>query len=185
MARRIAITGGIGEGKSTVCRYLRSLGYPVASADDIARSVFDDPNVQAALAKELGCDPPVERRTVRERLALDPAFRRVLNALTHPLILERLDAIAAPFVEVPLLVEACLQGRFDRVWVVTCGSEEQLRRVSERLGSKEKARLLIATQLPTRAKLAFADAVIRTNRPESDVQALVAALAAQELSGHR
>ncbi|MCX7800416.1 MAG: dephospho-CoA kinase [Fimbriimonadales bacterium] len=185
MARRIAITGGVGEGKSTVCGYLRSLGFEVASADEIARSVFDEPGVQAALARELGCSPPVDRRTVRDRLALDPEFRRVLNRLTHPIILGRLEALSAPFVEVPLLIEACLQERFDRVWVVTCGPKEQLRRVTERLGSRERARLLIATQLPTRAKLAFADAVIRTNRPEADVQALIAELAAQEMASGR
>lgn len=185
MARRIAITGGIGEGKTTVCGYLRSLGHEVASADEIARSVFEEPEVQAALASELGCSPPVDRQAVRDRLALDPAFRRVLNRLTHPVILRRLESVSARFVEVPLLIEACLQERFDRVWVVTCGWEEQLRRVAERLGSREKARLLIATQLPTRAKLAFADAVIRTNRPESDVQALVAELAAAEFADRR
>ncbi|HCE01471.1 MAG TPA: dephospho-CoA kinase [Armatimonadetes bacterium] len=181
--RRIAITGGICEGKSTVCGYLRELGYAVANADEAAREVFEEEPVQRALALALGCEAPVSRQQVRDRLALDPDFRRTLNRITHPRILERLDQLEASFVEVPLLVEACLQGRFDRVWVVTCGPEEQLRRLAQRLGSKAEARRLMATQLPTRAKIPFADAVIRTNRPESDVQAFVAELASREFAG--
>ncbi len=180
--RRIAITGGVCEGKSTVCGYLRALGYTVASADDAAREVFEEQAVQRALALALGCEVPVTRRQVRDRLTIDPEFRRTLNRITHPRILESLDRLEAQFVEVPLLIEACLQGRFDRVWVVTCGPEEQARRLAERLGSKEKARRMMAAQLPTRAKIPFADAVVRTNRPEEDVQSFVAELASREFA---
>jgi dephospho-CoA kinase len=67
--------------------------------------------------------------------------------------------------EVPLLIEACLYGCYDVVWVVSCGHEEQRRRLALRLGSEEAAEAFLQTQLPTRAKLAFADLVIRSDRP--------------------
>lgn len=81
--------------------------------------------------------------------------------------------------EIPLLIEACLQGGFDRVWVVTCGADEQRRRLVERLGGEAGAEALLGSQLPTRAKIPFADVVIRTNQPEWSVKRDVALAARQ------
>lgn len=178
--RRIAVTGGIAEGKSTVAGYLKDLGYSVASSDEVGREVFRTESVQHALAKLLGVAAPVDPALVRARLD-DPAIRRSVNAITHPEIVRRIRSDRAEVFEIPLLVETCLQGEFDRVWVVTCGEEEQLRRLTVRLGNSDEARKQIATQLPTRAKIAFADSVIRTNRGESSVMRSVAEAALRDL----
>ena len=106
---------------------------------------------------------------LRERLA-DPSIRRAVNRITHPAIFDRIQNAGAQFIEVPLLIEACLQGEFDRVWVVTCGPEEQLRRLTARLQSAEAATVLLRTQLTSRVKIVFADSVIRTNQPEFSVK---------------
>jgi dephospho-CoA kinase len=166
--KRIAITGGIGEGKSTVLRFLRELGYGTASADDVARQFFEEPLTQAKLAEILEQSPPVSPDVLRRAIATQPEVRRAVNRFMHPGIRARLAAGDAPFVEVPLLIETCLQDDFDRIWVVTCGREEQLIRLGQRIGA-DQAQRLIATQLPTRVKEAFADHVIRTNKPESFV----------------
>ena len=65
--------------------------------------------------------------------------------------------------EVPLLIETCIQRLFNQTWLVTCGKVEQLRRLTERLSDQTQAEALIATQIPTCAKFAFADVVIRTD----------------------
>jgi dephospho-CoA kinase len=177
---RIAISGGIAEGKSTVLGYIRDLGMDVVSSDEIAREVLASAEVQAEIADLLGISGPPSREALRERIAVDPAARRALNKITHGRIVQAILEHPAPFVEVPLLIEACLYGMFDRVWIVTCGAEEQLARLEKRYGSVERAREIVSTQMPTEAKLAFADEIVRTNRPPSnvceDVAGLVAAM---------
>jgi dephospho-CoA kinase len=167
--RRIAVTGGIAEGKSTVAGYLRDLGHRTLSADDVAREVFQSEEVQEALASLLAVPLPLEPAAVRRAIARDSRVRRHVNALTHPRISLRLASAPERIVEVPLLIEACLQGSFDRIWVVTCGPAEQLRRLTERLGSAEEASRLIRTQLPSTVKCAFADVIIRTNQDRESV----------------
>jgi dephospho-CoA kinase len=68
------------------------------------------------------------------------------------------------------LLETCLQAAFDRVWVVTCGPEVQLQRLVLRLGEESLAKQLLATQLPSAVRRAFADEIIRTNSNEDDVK---------------
>ncbi|MCC7231058.1 MAG: dephospho-CoA kinase [Fimbriimonadaceae bacterium] len=177
---RIAITGGIAEGKSTVLGYLRELGYSTASADDVAREVFDQPDVQAALQARLHVEGPVGREWLRQRVSESPEVRRGVNRIMHRSILEALFRHPATFFEIPLLLETCLQGRFDRVWVVTCGPEEQTRRLVERVGNSEEARKMLATQLPSGAKWVFADEIVRTNTTELSVREYVLAAVASE-----
>ena len=160
---RLAVTGGIAEGKSTVLLAIRDAGYEVVSADDIARTVFQHEEVQASLSRILGREPPIDPEVLRSALFADPRIRHEVNRVTHPMILRNLRRSSAPVAEVPLLIESCLYGAFDRVWVVTCSPEEQLRRLSERLGDKNRAVQMVQAQLNSRAKLPFADRIVRTN----------------------
>jgi dephospho-CoA kinase len=178
---KVAITGGVAEGKSTVVAQLNELGYRTVSSDDLAEKVFHSKEAQSALADLLGKPTPVSRVDVRDRIWSDPVLRRAVNRIMHPAILGALEDSQAQFLEIPLLVETCLQGHFPRVWVVTCGAEEQHRRLSERIGDPKKAREIIAAQLPTEVKLAFADVIVRTNRPAADVNSFVAAMAVRSV----
>ncbi|MBS1716599.1 MAG: dephospho-CoA kinase [Armatimonadetes bacterium] len=168
---RIAITGGIAEGKSTVLGYCQALGLSCESADVLAKDVFVSPIVKEFLTSEFGHLP--ERREVLIRVGMDHDFRRKLNRRMHPEILRALQRSNAQVLEVPLLIESCLQGQFSKVWVVTCGPDEQMRRLVDREGDAQAARHLIASQLPTRAKVPFADRVIRTDCPEDTVKSVV------------
>lgn len=180
---RIAITGGVGEGKSTVLRYAQELGVSTVSSDAVARRVFNSEPVQRQLSEATGLPLPILPEHLRDRFPKDPTLRRTLNRIMHPLIRAEVLASKALIAEVPLLIEACMVGDFDRIWVVTCGPEEQLARVAARLGSVQAAKRLIATQLPTRAKLPFADVVVRTNQPEETVKTYIAEVLRSEL-GH-
>ena len=174
---QIALTGGIAEGKTTVLRALSEFGLRTTSADEIAREVLDDPAFSAQVAQRMCLSEPLDREGLGRAIAADPAKRRALNSVLHPEILARMIEVRADVIEVPLLMETCLQGAFRRTWVVTCGPEEQLRRLTERLGDEGEALKRLAQQLPTKVKCAFADRIIRTDRPPgsvvSDVRELV------------
>lgn len=174
--RRIGVTGGIAEGKSTVVGYLSTLGYKTDSADSIAKGVLSDEVVSRQIADLVGVPWPASPEQIRHAIAVKPAIRRAVNRLMHPLIVRRMIDGASDFVEVPLMIEGCIQGLFDEVWVVTCGREEQLRRLEARLGKSEAIKLM-GIQLPSEAKEPFADHVIRTNRSEEFVFQEVRALA--------
>lgn len=178
---RIAITGGVGEGKSTVLKYVHEMGISTVSSDVVARHVFNCEVVQSQIARFAGMPLPIKPEDLRDIFPRKPTLRRTLNHIMHPLIREELLASPAAVAEVPLLIEACMVADFDRIWVVTCGPEEQFARVKERLGSADAARRLIATQIPTRAKLPFADVVIRTNQPEDCVKSYIAKVIRSEL----
>src|SRR5690349_7564455 len=166
---KVALTGGIAEGKTTLLRMLSEQGLSTASADEVAREVFDDPLVRYEIGQRLGMTEPIDRDSVRQTIERSPEKRRTLNEVTHPEILARLISQNADVVEVPLLIETCLQSLFERVWVATCGPDEQERRLVERLGDADRARRLVSSQLPSLVKCAFADRVIRTDRPLTSV----------------
>lgn len=177
------MTGGVGEGKTTVVRYIQELGISTVSSDVIARAVFRTEQVQEELARATGLALPITPEQLRGSFAQVPRLRRTLNRVMHPLIRAELQASEAQVAEVPLLLEVCMQGDYDCVWVVTCGPREQLRRVTLRLGSEESAVRLIATQIPTAAKIAFADRVVRTNAPEKVVVDYVTKAIEVDLAG--
>lgn len=170
---RVAITGGIAEGKSTVLSMLAEAGHPAASADAVAREILSEPATRAALAEIAGLPLTFAPSELRQAIAASEAVRRAVNRLMHPAVMDRLAHSGATFFEVPLLVEACLQDRFDRIWVVTCGHEEQRRRLILRYGGEEHVDRMLAAQLPTRAKLPFADLIVRTNAPLDHVRRLL------------
>lgn len=178
---KLALTGGVAEGKSTVAAYVREAGFEVASADEIAREVFLDPNIQEGLAAMLGVRPPVEPAVLRTAIFANPALRRQTNRLMHPRILQGILSSPAPVVEAPLLFEACIHSHFDRIWVVTCGPLEQLKRLAERLGNEGEARAIITAQLPTRVKCSFADRIVRTNAPSESVRSYVLEMIGRDL----
>ena len=179
----VALTGGIAEGKTTVLRMFSELGLSTVSADEVARGVLEDAEVQGRVRERLGLSGAMDRGKILEAIAADPAKRRSLNEIMHPEVLARLVLEQADVVEVPLLVETCLHTAFRRVWVVTCGAEEQLRRLIERTGDEGTALRLLSTQLPTAVKRAFADRTIRTDRPPRDVYKDAEELARSLVSG--
>jgi len=180
----VAVTGGVGEGKSTILGYLRDLGYRTASSDEAARAVFEDTQVRERLASLAGLAFPLDRDALRQAIASDEGLRREVNRLMHPRVLARLSQASAQFVEVPLLIEACLHPLFKRVWVATCGAAEQRSRLLQRYGDAAHVESILGTQLTSRAKSVFADAVVRTNGPEEAVMHLVSVLAKREWEGH-
>ena len=189
--RRIGLTGGIATGKSSAGQWLASVaGLPVLDADRYAREALapGSPGARAVLERygaavlePAGTAPgPGEAALVLDRSALgrivfnDPAERRWLEQLVHPLVRARFDqelaALAgAPVLVlmVPLLFEAGLTGLCSEVWLVDCDEDQQLQRLIARDHCSEAdARARIAAQWPLARKRPLADALI-SNRGEA------------------
>jgi dephospho-CoA kinase len=173
--RRVGLTGGIGSGKSTVCRMLRDLGAWTVDTDAIAhRLTAPGGRAIPAIATQFGPgviadSGAMDRTRMRERVFADPAQRRALEAILHPMIGEdtRAEAAAAPdgtivVFDVPLLVESGRwRAQVDRIVVVDCAVETQITRVRQRNGwTADTVRRIIDQQASRAQRLAVADDVI-------------------------
>lgn len=141
--RYIAVTGGIGSGKSVVLAAAEELGFAVFSADAIAKDIYADPVVFSEVRNAFPyCirNGSIDRRLLAEEVFSSPEKLAVLNAVTHPAIMQRLFEQMqaaegyAVFAEVPLLFEGGYADRFDAVIVVKRPREERIRSVIERDG---------------------------------------------------
>ena len=187
---RIGLTGSIACGKSAVSQYLRELGYFVADADAISRSLTAPGGRALPLLREAFGDGIFDGDVLNRRRLGDIVFgdadrRAQLNAILHPLILStfqaELEAHDAPdalvFGDVPLLYECNMAQMFDRIMVVSAPRETQIARLLSRDGlSREDAERRIDAQMPLAQKCALADAVINTDGPMENTRAQVRAL---------
>lgn len=123
---KIAVTGGIGSGKSTVAKIIRELGYPVVSCDEVYADLLKDKIFLAMIAENFGnemiSNGTLDRQRLAEKVFADMASLEKLNALTHPIILRevlaRMSDSEVAFCEVPLLFENSFEKFFDKVIVV-------------------------------------------------------------------
>ncbi len=172
---RIAVTGGIACGKSTVAHMLEHRGGEVLDTDDVAHAL-EGPGGAAVpqIAKTFGIgvvagDGSIDRRRLGGMVFGDDAALRRLNAIIHPLIAYEVDSwlekvTKAPFkaVLVPLLYEAGFDAKigWDKIIAVVCSENEQIRRLKGRGFNEDEARKRIASQMPCAEKAARADCVI-------------------------
>ncbi len=172
---RIAVTGGIACGKSTVARMLERLGGEVLDTDDVAH-LLEGPGGAAVPEIEgvfgsgvIAADGSIDRRKLGSLVFGDADALTRLNSMLHPMIASEVDlwlekATSAPFkaVLVPLLYEAGFDTkvRWDKVLAVVCSESEQIRRLKGRGFNEEEARRRIAAQMPCAEKAARADCAI-------------------------
>jgi dephospho-CoA kinase len=185
----IGVTGGIGCGKSTICREFSALGAPVVDTDEVAREVVapGTPGLAAVVAHFgediLAADGTLDRRRLRSIVFADATQRQWLEALLHPLIRARTDAhvLSANYpyclVCIPLLVERGGGNRVDRVLVIDCPPAVQIERVMARdkLTALE-VEAIMQTQAPRAARLAAADDVIENIGDVETVRPAIRAL---------
>ncbi len=137
---KIAITGGIGSGKSTVSAIIARLGYPVFSCDEIYGELLNQRGfagkISALCGVELNPDGSLNRAEVSARVFKDKALLAELNRATHPAIMEealkKCAGLKLAFVEVPLLFENGFEKLFDGAIVVLRDKSARVRSLSER-----------------------------------------------------
>ena len=177
----IALTGGIGAGKSTVAQFFSELGANVIDADQLARMAIERgsdgfADVMLRFGDEVIVNGDIDRKKLAEIVFSDPEARKDLEAIIHP----RVQALFAEAVadldiddiliyEIPLLVETGAAAKFD--YIITVESDIELR----------KARLLkkglyisqiekrMASQATPEAREAIADKVIRNDGDEDSL----------------
>jgi dephospho-CoA kinase len=167
----VAITGGIGAGKSELLRSFERHGAAVISSDEIVHTLLrKDPDVKRAVVERLGegvvdQDGEIDREAVGRVVFADPAKLRWLEELLHPLVVatylrwrEQLakldDPPAVSVTEVPLLYEVGGETRFDKVVAVTAAPEVRVRR-SMHVTPGREGRLLPDDEKLERADFAF------------------------------
>ncbi|MCC7007559.1 MAG: dephospho-CoA kinase [Acidobacteria bacterium] len=187
---RVALTGGIGTGKSYCLARFAHLGAPVTSADALARdAVAPGSRALAAIVQRFGAgilapDGTLDRNALARIVFHDAHARRDLESIVHPIVYARVrdwfttlpvagpDAAAPADVgiaDIPLLYETGHEVDFDRVVVAACAPATQLARVAARGGiGAGEANARIAAQWPIDAKRARADYVIDTDGSFAD-----------------
>lgn len=170
----VGLTGGIGSGKTAVADAFAKLGIEVIDTDVLAHrlSAAGQPGFKAIIAAfgtgMLQPDGELDRAALRRLVFGDAAARARLEAVLHPLIgaevARRVEILQGAYgvVVVPLLLErAGLRSLVDRILVVDCPEEEQIRRVVARNGlSPTEVRAIMATQFDRAQRLAAADEVL-------------------------
>lgn len=167
----VYLTGGIGTGKSTVLRMFAELGARTLSADEIVRDLYSDPAVQARVADVLGMTLPLDRARIASVVFADPAARRRLEEVLHPLVRARVgelrDASGDPLIYEMPLPPTPAPG--DVVIVVTAPEQVRLARLIERGMDLQDASSRMAAQPSADAYGKDADFTIVNDR---DAQAL-------------
>lgn len=181
---RIALTGGIASGKSTVARLFEDLGAPVVRTDEISRQVVRPGSeglrtVVATFGEDmLDAYGKLDRGKVRRLIFSDEHRRKDLESILHPLIAEevarqlgKLEAAGEAYaiVEIPLLVETDTAARYDRILVVDCDPAIQLQRLRRRDHvDADNAKAALAAQVSREQRLAIADDVIDNSNTSMD-----------------
>lgn len=145
---KVAITGGIGSGKSTVVRYLQEKGFPVFSCDEIYKEIYSSNEYQSELAAvfpDCLIDGKIEKKLLTQKVFSDAEALKKLNKLAHMRIMSALyermgntpNDIA--FAEVPLLFEGEYENNFDKIIVVMRSREARIQAVALRDGVTAEA----------------------------------------------
>ena len=193
----VGITGGIGCGKSEAARYLASLGAKHIDADEISRSLTADggealPEIRRIFGDEVFCaDGCLNRRALGDVVFANPAAKRALEGVIHPLVQRRAmdeieaanaDGVPVTVLDVPLLFETGMDVLCDECWAMSASPEVQLERVIARDNlTDEQAQARIASQMSMEERNARAKRVINSDRPIEKTRGELASLYQQLL----
>lgn len=143
MAKRLGVTGGIGSGKTTVCRIFRVLGVPVFVADTVAREIMENAlevrtEINLITGNDLYATGALDRKELARIIFNRPEILRRVNGVVHPAVLKRFeewaDSAPVPYVimEAAIMFEAGADTLVDRVVTISAPVEERISRVMGR-----------------------------------------------------
>lgn len=195
----VGLTGGIGSGKSEVCRLFSELCIPIVDADIVAREVVKPGShalekIRAHFGDKIllnsndGAIPALNRQMLREIIFADHTEKKWLEALLHPLInvaiRTQLAVLSGPYIILasPLLLETEQHRLVDRVLVIDASEELQMRRASARDSNNvAQIKAIMNTQLSRGERLARADDIIENEGSLADLNEQVKRLHEQYL----
>ena len=177
----VALTGGIGSGKSTVGQIFEDLGAVVTDSDQLARNVvergttgFDQ--IVAAFGDEVLKNGELDRAALAEVIFKDPTKRTQLEQITHPLIrrafakiVESAQSDSIVINQIPLLVESKHDYKFDHVITVSATEEVRIQRLLMRGLNLTQIKQRIEAQSTDAQREAISDTVITNNKDQSEL----------------
>jgi dephospho-CoA kinase len=190
----IGITGGIASGKSTFSRALAEIrGASIFDSDACARELLDsDPTVREAVIRDIlptayREDGTPDRAAIRALVFSDPAAKARLEAILHPLVRARRQALAENaraegrdlLVDIPLLFETGASSGFDLIVTVACSPETQTKRAMSRGLTLAQVEQIVASQWGNAQKIARSDFLIWNDGSLRMLQAQAEELAAR------
>jgi len=175
---KVGITGGIGSGKSTVCKVFGILGIPVFEADLIAKQLMNTPGIQEQLIRMFGTavyqpDHSLNRKYLAGVVFNNPSLLAQLNGIIHPAVQNVFEEwyqkqqSAYVLLEAAILFESGFYRMMDKTIVVATSMEERIQRVMERDQiTEEQVRERIKNQWSDEQRIGMADFVINNNNDE-------------------
>jgi dephospho-CoA kinase len=171
----IGVTGGIGAGKSTVCRVFEILGIPVFYADEESKQLLSDPIVKLEVTKLLGVnvylDEVADRKKIAHIVFNNKETLKSFNAIMHPAVNRHFKSWLylqrdAPYIikEAALIFETGIEKDLNKVIVVAAHMDLRIRRIQSRDGiTEEQVLLRMQNQWPQEEKIRLADFIINNN----------------------
>jgi len=175
----IALTGGIGAGKSTVAQFFSELGAHVVDADQLARIAIERgsegfADVVARFGDSIVANGDIDRKALASIIFSDPQAKRDLEAIIHPRVkklfaqaLAENDPTTDLIYEIPLLVETDAAGNFDYIVTVEADEEIRIERLLSRGMQISDIRARLANQASPQARIDLADIVITNDGDEN------------------
>ena len=180
----IAITGGIGSGKSTFASFLTELGKPVISADDISKEIVaNDPHVRNEIIKEFGSESYLEKKINKKFLSgkifSDTNKLKKINSILHPRVRKKIDSISKEhfinnnivFVEAALIYESKIEKMYDFIVLIVADEELRMKRalLSKKISEKDFIKRN-ENQLDDEVKKKKADFIFINNGSKADLK---------------
>ncbi len=172
---KIAIIGGIGSGKSAAAEIIESFGNKVFDADKIYKEISEEKSYIDIIDKEFPgavVGGKIDRKALGEMVFKDKQKLEKLNSIAHPLVKERIEALAKDYetiyVEVPVFVGSVLETFFDKVILITADTKFRIARIMERSGyDKEYAKRIILNQPSDQVLEKYADVIVVNNKDKN------------------
>ena len=177
----VALTGGIGSGKSTVGELFRQLGAVVVDSDQLAREVVERGSlgfeqIVTLFGDEILKNGEINRSLLAEIIFKDPAKRKDLEQITHPLIRKAFADIVAKsgdqaivINQIPLLVESKYEYNFDHVITVSTSENKRIARLLAKGYTQEQIQNRMNSQVCDADREKIADSIIQNNESEKEL----------------
>ena len=178
----VALTGGIGSGKSAVAEILEECGAVIIDSDQLARDVIErgTPGFEAVLAAfgdRILTDGEIDRSTLAEIVFHNESERKKLESIIHPLVREAAEALtrnlptnSVVINQIPLLVETDGAKRFDHVVTISASEEMRRKRLIQRGLKDYEITKRMQAQVDDASRESVADSIIRNEGSLEDLQ---------------
>ena len=172
----IGITGSFGSGKTTVANLFAKHGFKVINVDKLYHGIYKkNKSLKNKIKKEFGT---LDKNKIKKIVFSDYVQLKKLNKITHPIIIKEIKKMInnkkSIVIDIPLLFEAKIQNLFDKIIVVKCDKQTQIKRIlKKKKHTKTEINNIIKSQIPLNKKIKHADFVVDNDKTIKKTQGQV------------